>query len=146
MPRQIFIMFHKLMNRVSSTQSSFSIFLIFKKSTSIKLKHAYKYHCLQLCKDAGGDDFGATFTWWSWSLNQSLLLIQTSKPFFKPDQISTFSSKQVQSNFKRRLGFLSSLEDFLSINAFLKVNLMKKYDFEKSCQLGFVFVVQGMTN
>ena len=45
---------------------------------------------IQLCKDASGDDSGAAFTWWSQPSNPSLLLIQTSKPFFQTNQISTF--------------------------------------------------------
>ena len=45
---------------------------------------------LQLCKDASGDDSRAAFTWWSWPSKPSLLLIQTSKPFFQTNQISTF--------------------------------------------------------
>ena len=45
---------------------------------------------LQLCKDANGDDSATAFTWWSRPSNPSLLLIQTSKPFFQTNQISTF--------------------------------------------------------
>ena len=68
-------------------------------------------------------------------------------PFFKQPNLNIWFHKEVLSNFKRRLGSLSSLEDFLSINAFLKVILMKKlWFFLKSCQLGFVFGVHGMSN
>ena len=95
--------------------------------------------------------------WWRWfwshlhvlvaTIKPSLLLIQTSKPFFlKQPNFNIWFYKEVLSNFKRRLGSLSSLKDFLSISAFLKVILMKKLRFLKNFQLGFVFGVQGMSN
>ena len=59
-------------------------------------------------------------------------------PFFKQTKSQHLvSSKEVQSNFERRLGSLSSLEDFLSINAILKVILMKKLLFSKKLSTGF---------
>ena len=59
-------------------------------------------------------------------------------PFFKQPNLNIWFHKEVLSNFKRRLGSLSSLEDFLSINAFLKVILMKKlWFFFKKLSIGF---------
>ena len=67
-------------------------------------------------------------------------------PFFNQNKSQHFHLGRCRAISREDLVFCLLWKTFFSINAFLKVNLMKKYDFEKSCQLGFVFVVQGMSN
>jgi len=63
-------------------------------------------------------------------------------PFFKQTKSQHLvSSKEVLSNFKRRLDSLSSLDVFISINAFLKVILMKKLRFLKKVVNWFLYLV-----